>query len=122
LNRSIVTQLDVQLQPLSVELQTIEKVGEKIIYENTTDISLERISVKEIEFNQKVLRQISFARFNIFPASAQQVMLPPKFYVRGGSGDQNQILLNGVEIYNPFHSLGLFSVIDPDIDKQHRVL
>ncbi len=38
-----------------------------------------------------------------------------KFYVRGGSGDQNQILLNGVEIYNPFHSLGLFSVIDPDM-------
>ncbi len=44
-----ITELDVQLTPLSVELQTIEKVGEKIVRENQIDISLDRISVKQIE-------------------------------------------------------------------------
>lgn len=112
---SIVTQLDVKLQPLSVELQTIEKVGEKTIRENTTDISLERISVKEIEILPKGVETDIFRTLQYIPGVSTTGDVTAKFYVRGGSGDQNQILLNGVEIYNPFHSLGLFSVIDPDM-------
>lgn len=111
----IVTQLDVQLIPLSVELQTIEKVGEKVIRGNTTDISLERISVKEIEILPKGVETDIFRSLQYIPGVSTTGDVTAKFYVRGGSGDQNQILLNGVEIYNPFHSLGLFSVIDPDM-------
>jgi len=112
---SVVTQLDVDLTPLSVELQTIEKVGEKVIRENTTDISLERISVKEIEILPKGVETDIFRTLQYIPGVSTTGDVTAKFYVRGGSGDQNQILLNGVEIYNPFHSLGLFSVIDPDM-------
>jgi len=112
---AVVTQLDVQLEPLSVELQTIEKVGEKVIHENTTDISLERISVKEIEIQPKGVETDIFRSLQYIPGVSTTGDVTAKFYVRGGSGDQNLILLNGVEIYNPFHSLGLFSVIDPDM-------
>ena len=112
---AIVTQLDVKLDPLSVELQSIEKVGEKVIHENTTDISLERISVKEIEILPKGVETDIFRTLQYIPGVSTTGDVTAKFYVRGGSGDQNQILLNGVEIYNPFHSLGLFSVIDPDM-------
>jgi len=111
----IVTQLDVQLIPLSVELQTIEKVGEKVIRENTTDISLERISVREIEILPKGVETDIFRTLQYIPGVSTTGDVTAKYYVRGGSGDQNLILLNGVEIYNPFHSLGLFSVIDPDM-------
>lgn len=34
--------------------------------------------------------------------------------VRGGSGDQNQVLIDGVEVYNPNHLLGFFSVFNED--------
>ncbi len=44
-----------------------------------------------------------------------------KFYVRGGAGDQNLILLDGMKIYNPFHAFGLFSVLDPEIIKSAEV-
>lgn len=111
----IVTQLDVQLVPLSVELQTIEKVGEKVIKENSTDISLERISVREIEILPKGVETDIFRTLQYIPGVSTTGDVTAKYYVRGGSGDQNLILLNGVEIYNPFHSLGLFSVIDPDM-------
>ena len=37
------------------------------------------------------------------------------FNVRGGSADQNLILLNGSTIYNPSHFFGFFSAFDPDI-------
>jgi len=38
-------------------------------------------------------------------------------FVRGGSEDQNLILLDGVPIYNPAHVLGIFSVFNADAIK-----
>jgi len=40
-----------------------------------------------------------------------------QLYIRGGSPVQNEVLLDGMLIYNPFHSIGLFSVFDNDIIK-----
>jgi hypothetical protein len=39
------------------------------------------------------------------------------FNVRGGSADQNLILLNDATIYNPAHFFGFFSAFDPDVVK-----
>jgi len=39
------------------------------------------------------------------------------FNVRGGSADENLILLNGMTIYNPSHFFGFFSAFNPDIVK-----
>lgn len=38
-----------------------------------------------------------------------------QLYIRGGAPVQNKVLLDGMIIYNPFHSIGLFSVFDNDI-------
>ncbi len=38
-----------------------------------------------------------------------------QLYIRGGTPVQNLVLLDGMIIYNPFHSIGLFSVFDADI-------
>ena len=43
-------------------------------------------------------------------------------YVRGGGPDQNLILLDGVNIYNPNHLLGFFSVFNGDAIKNIEVL
>lgn len=37
-----------------------------------------------------------------------------QLYIRGGSPTQTGILLDGVTIYNPFHSIGLYSVFETD--------
>ncbi len=37
--------------------------------------------------------------------------------VRGGATDQNLILFNGANIYNPSHLFGFFSAFDPDVIK-----
>jgi len=39
------------------------------------------------------------------------------FNVRGGSTDQNLILMNGATIYNPSHFFGMFSVFNPELVK-----
>ncbi len=38
-----------------------------------------------------------------------------QLYIRGGLPIQNKVLLDGMVVYNPFHSIGLFSVFDNDI-------
>ena len=38
-----------------------------------------------------------------------------QIYIRGGTPIQNMLLLDGMLVLNPFHSIGLFSVFDSDI-------
>ena len=110
-----VTKLDVQLVPLSIELHSIEKIGDKYSTDDRTDLGIERISVKELEILPKGVETDVFRSLQLIPGISTTGDVTAKYYVRGGGGDQNLILINGIELYNPFHSLGLFSVIDPDM-------
>jgi hypothetical protein len=38
-----------------------------------------------------------------------------QLYIRGGSTIQNKVILDGMVIYNPFHSIGFFSVFETEI-------
>ena len=44
-----------------------------------------------------------------------------QLYIRGGSPVMNKIILDGMTIYNPFHSIGLFSIFDADLMKSADV-
>jgi hypothetical protein len=44
-----------------------------------------------------------------------------QLYVRGGAPIQNRVLLDGMTIYNPFHSIGFFSVFDTDIIRNTKI-
>lgn len=112
-----ITELDVNLSPGSLELQTIEKVGKKIIGKNETDLGLKRISIKSIQSLPKGVETDVFRSLQYIPGVNFTADVSAKYYVRGSDNNQNQVLLNGATIYNPFHALGLFSVIDPDMIK-----
>ncbi len=43
------------------------------------------------------------------------------YFIRGGSNDQNLYLLDGVAIYNPFHSLGLTSIFTPHATRSLQI-
>lgn len=44
-----------------------------------------------------------------------------QLYVRGGTPIQNKILLDGMTIYSPFHSIGFFSVFETELIKNADV-
>lgn len=45
-----------------------------------------------------------------------------QIYIRGGSPVQNKILLDGLTIYNPFHSIGFYSTFETEIIRNVDVL
>jgi len=45
-----------------------------------------------------------------------------QLYIRGGSPVQNRILMDGMTLYNPFHSIGFFSVFETELIRNVDVL
>lgn len=43
------------------------------------------------------------------------------FFVRGGDGDQNLIIVDEATVYNPGHLFGFFSVFNPDVIKEMNI-
>ncbi|MEW6195044.1 MAG: TonB-dependent receptor [Bacteroidota bacterium] len=110
-----VTQFNIKLIPGSIELQTIEKIGERIAERNETDISLQRIIARDLEALPQGVETDIFRSLQYLPGVQSTGDVSARFYVRGGASNQNLVLVDGVTVYNPFHALGLFSVIDPDM-------
>ncbi len=109
------TFINILLVPTNLQLQTIEKIGEKVIKKNETDLSVQRLSMRQLEVMPKGVETDVFRSLQTLPGVRSTGDVSARYYVRGGTSDQNLVLVNGITVYNPFHALGLFSVIDPDM-------
>ena len=89
----------------SVTLQRFEVGAEKI---NITSFKLLPTSMGESDIIKSVL---------LIPGVQSIGEGSVGFNVRGGSADQNLILLNGAPIYNSSHFFGFFSAVNSDIIK-----
>ena len=111
-----ITDVTVELAPSSYQLQPVEKISKRVLEEeNATDIGLQKLTLREIEMLPKGVETDVFRALQYLPGVKSTGDVSAKYYVRGGASDQNLVQLNGITIYNPFHALGLFSVIDPEI-------
>ena len=43
------------------------------------------------------------------------------YFIRGGNNSQNLFLLDGVSVYNPFHSFGLTSIVTADVSQNLQI-
>lgn len=112
-----VTGIDIELTPLGIELEAVEKVAERVVKSNATDIGLTRITGKELEALPRGVETDVFRSLQHISGVQSTGDVSAQYFVRGGSNDQNLVLINGATLYNPFHALGMFSVIDPEIIK-----
>ncbi|MFA7421077.1 MAG: TonB-dependent receptor [Melioribacteraceae bacterium] len=106
---------NIALSTKGIQLQTIEKVGERYEFKNETKVSVQRIAARELELMPKGVETDVFRSIQYMPGVQSTGDVSAKYYVRGGASNQNLVLVDGVTVYNPFHALGLFGVIDPDI-------
>lgn len=106
---------NINLIPTNIQMQTIERVGERVTGTSDTKISIERISSRQLEMAPKGVEADVFRTIKYLPGVTATSDVSARYYVRGGTSNQNLVLVDGITIYNPFHALGLFSVVDPDI-------
>ena len=114
-NKTIV--LNVNLRESAMELETIEIVDEKLnqMEPNKVTTGLIKISTKEINMVPTLGTPDLAQYLQVVPGVVFTGDQGGQLYIRGGTPIQNLTYLDGAIIYQPFHSIGLFSVFDTDI-------
>jgi hypothetical protein len=104
------------LAPLSLELQEVNVAANRYIARTQVEIAKVSVTAKEIKALPSIGGESDIAQYlQMVPGIVSTGDQGGQLYVRGGAPVQNKILLDGLNIYNPFHSLGLFSVFETDL-------
>ena len=110
---------------LDEAVQNIDEVvisGEKQEMKTQVQTSVIRVTPKQMEKIPSIGSEPDLAQYlQVLPGVIFTGDQGGQLYIRGGAPIQNKVLLDGMIIYNPFHSIGLFSVFDTDIIKQAEV-
>lgn len=105
------------LEEKLVYTEEVEITGQKPtgeIRKTEVDIGVTTISAQEINLLPS-LGSSDLAQFlQVLPGVVFTGDQGGRLYIRGGTPIQNMVLQDDMVIYSPFHSIGLFSVFDPD--------
>lgn len=104
------------LNKSAYNLQEVQITAEQAEAQTDTRTSVIKITPKQISRIPTIGGQPDLAQYlQVLPGVVFTGDQGGQLYIRGGSPIQNKVILDGMIIYNPFHSIGLFSVFDTDI-------
>ncbi|HXB40592.1 MAG TPA: carboxypeptidase-like regulatory domain-containing protein [Bacteroidia bacterium] len=109
------------LAKAAVQLSEVVLTAEQQSKKEDTKVSVQKIDPKMINKLPSVGEPDIAQYLQVLPGVVFTGDQGGQLYIRGGSPVQNKVLLDGMIIYNPFHSIGLFSVFDNDIIKNADV-
>ena len=111
-----ITTLKIELEPNSKLLNAVEIRADRLAAKTESQVSIEKITAKEITQMPSIGGTSDLAQYmQVLPGVIFTGDQGGQLYIRGGSAIQNKVLLDGMVIYNPFHSIGLFSVFETDV-------
>lgn len=111
----------VRMAPEAIETDEIVVSGTSKGRLAEINTSIHIMNPKEMKLTPVTAQEDVFYSLQMLPGFVSTSDVSSRFYVRGGAGDQNLVILDGMKIYSPFHALGVFSVFDPDIIKSVEV-
>ena len=113
-----ITSKNFYLKPKLYELVDVEVKADKQRKKTDPSVSVNKITPKELKMLPTVAGEPDLAQYlQVLPGVVFTGDQGGQLYIRGGSPVQNKVMLDGMIIYNPFHSIGLFSVFESDIIK-----
>ena len=118
LNKGQILTLKFELENSTVNIGEVEISAER--QEMKTDVKAASIKItnEDLKLVPTIGGEADLAQYmQIIPGVIFTGDQGGHLYIRGGSPVQNKVLLDGMTIYSPFHSIGLFSVFDADIIK-----
>ena len=112
-------QLDVLLSVEAVELEGLvvetRRSRRREWFEESAGVTVEELNRAEIKSVPGIAEADPMRAVEVLPGVVTVSDFSSAFNVRGGSADQNLILLDDVPIINPFHLAGFFSVFNADM-------
>jgi hypothetical protein len=107
----------------SRSIKDVEITSKKENKKFETKVGITRITPKELKILPSIGGEPDIAQFlQVMPGVVSTGDQGGQLYIRGGSPIQNKILLDGMTIYNPFHSIGLYSVFETDAIRNADVM
>ena len=109
--------VEVELEKALIKIEGIDIVEERYKRKiNTREIQVSKTyqSTEEILDIPQIADSDIFRAIQILPGVSSLSDFSSGFYVRGGTPDQNQILLDEIDVYNPSHFGGIFSTFNTD--------
>ncbi|HVS94397.1 MAG TPA: carboxypeptidase-like regulatory domain-containing protein [Mucilaginibacter sp.] len=110
--------LNIEMQEQVTSLKEVQISAEKVANVRSVEMGVNKLDIKSIKQIPTAFGEADVLKVVLTLPGVQTVgEATTGFNVRGGSADQNLILLNDATIYNPSHFFGFFSAFDPDIVK-----
>ena len=100
----------------SVQMTEFEVSAERQEAQTQVQMSVQKITPREMERLPSIGGEPDLAQYlQVLPGVIFTGDQGGQLYIRGGSPIQNVVLLDGATIFQPFHSIGLFSVFETDL-------
>mgnify|MGYP001026422807 CR=1 FL=1 len=110
-NNLLISETSIQIDDVTISAKRQEDV-------TTVQMSVTKLTPKDIKKMPSIGGDPDLAQYlQVIPGVVFTGDQGGQLYIRGGSPIQNKVLLDGMVVYNPFHSIGLFSVFETDIIK-----
>ncbi|MCB0586026.1 MAG: carboxypeptidase-like regulatory domain-containing protein [Phaeodactylibacter sp.] len=111
------------MKPSAVNLETVNVSSRKEQSRSDVQVSKVTVTPKQIRSLPSTGGEADIAQYlPVLPGIIVSGDQGGQLYIRGGSPVQNKILLDGMTIYNPFHSIGFFSVFETETIRSVDVL
>lgn len=105
----------VSIEPEGLQLQTVSVSARRERARSDVAVAKVTFSNEEIQAVPATGGEPDIAQYlTVLPGVVSTGDQGGQLYIRGGSPVQNKLLLDGLTIYNPFHSIGLFSVFETE--------
>lgn len=109
--------LTIHLKPSAQMLKAVEITDSKAEERRVqTQVSVEKLTASQIQQMPSIGGTADIAQYmQVLPGVNSTGDQGGQLYIRGGSMIQNLCLLDGMIVYNPFHSIGLYSIFETDV-------
>ena len=106
------------LSESSIQLNTVQLSAERQEAKTSVNTSVIQLTSKSLKKLPSIGGDADIAQYlQVLPGVVFTGDQGGQLYIRGGAPIHNVVLLDGMILYNAFHSIGLFSVFDTDVIK-----
>jgi hypothetical protein len=113
---------DIMLKPLAVLTDEVSVIADREVEGRQISISKVNIPVAQIKEIRIGGESDVFRTIQYLPGVLTSSQLSSGLYIRGGSPDQNLVLLDGATVYNPSHLFGFISTFNSDAIKDVELI